>query len=67
VPAFALSGDREVTRATAGVEHAVSGLHDRLDREPPPRPVEPDGHDAVHGVVHRRDAVEETPHLARRQ
>ena len=67
VPAFALGGDREVAGAAAGVEHAVARLHDRLDREPAPRPVEPDGHDAVHDVVHRRDAVEEAPHLVRRQ
>ena len=65
--AQALRGDREVTRAAARVEHAVSRLHDRLDRETPPRPVEPNGHDTVHHVVHRRDAVEQPPYLVRRQ
>ena len=50
--------DREVARAAAGVEHPVAGLHDGFGGEPAPAPVEPDGHDAVHHVVDRRDPVE---------
>ena len=56
--ALPLCGDREVARAAARVEDAVAGLDDRLDREPPPGPVEAGGHHAVHHVVDRRDPVE---------
>ena len=45
--------DREVAGPAAGVEHAISGPDDLADGEPPPAPVEPDGHDAVHDVVDR--------------
>ena len=50
--------DREIARATAGVEHAIAGRNDDPDREPPPALVEADGHDAVHQVVDRGDPVE---------
>ena len=63
-PALALGRDREVAGAAAGVEHAVAGLHDGLDRQPPPARSRPGGHDAVHRVVDRRDPVEHAPRTA---
>ena len=55
---LARAATREVAGAAAGVEHAVAGPDDRLGREPPPAPVEPGRHHAVHRVVDRRDPVE---------
>ncbi len=52
------AGKREITGATAGVEHAVARPYHRLGRQPPPAPVEADSHHVVHHVVDRRDAVE---------
>ena len=53
--------------AAAGVEDAVARLDDRLDGEPAPGAVEAGGHDPVHRVVHRRDAVEHAAHAVGRE
>ena len=58
---------RKVARTAACVEHAVAGPHDRLGCLPPPAPVEARGHDVVHHVVDRRDAVEHRADALRRQ
>src|SRR5262249_39505954 len=66
-PAAALRLDREVTRAAARVEHAVARPHDLANRELPPAPVKARGHDPVHHVVDRRDAVEHAAHRVGRE
>ena len=43
-------------------EDAISAAHDLLRAGSPPAAVEADRHDAVHQVVHRRDAVEHRAH-----
>src|SRR5262249_33622012 len=60
-------GDREVARAAARVEDAVAVANRLLDRDATPAAVEPGGHDAVHHVVDRRDAVEHPPDALRRE
>ncbi len=61
------SGDGEIARAAAGVEHVVSGPHGLSDGRPAPALVEAGGHDAVHRVVDRGDPVEHAPDAFRRQ
>ncbi len=60
-------GEGEVAGAAGRVEDVVAGANGRGRGEPPPAQVEPRGHDAVHRVVDRRDAVEHRADGVRRQ
>ena len=57
-----LRRDRKVAGAATRVEHAVARPDDLGDGELAPALVEADGHDPVHQVVDRRDAVEHAAH-----
>ena len=61
LPASLLGSHGEIARATAGIEHAVSGPDDQRGGQPSPALVEPHGHDAVHDVVDRGDARRTCP------
>src|SRR6201999_168239 len=52
---------RKVARAAGGVEDAVAQPHRRRRGGAAPAQVEAGGHDPVHRVVDRRDAVEHRP------
>ena len=63
LPSAMFGFDREVSGATAGIEHPVARPHDLARREAAPAPVEPCGHRSIHHVVDRGDAVEHPAHL----
>ena len=67
LPAATLGLDREISGATAGIEHPIARPHDLARREAAPAPVEPRGHRPVHHVVDRGDAVEHPAHLVGRE
>ena len=58
VGAACACADREIACAAACVERAIVAANRLVDRDATPAPIEARGHDVVHHVVHRRDAVE---------
>ena len=57
--AAAIEFDAEIAGAARDIQHTRTGFdRERVDRDPSPVRVHPEGEDAVQRVVPRRDAIE---------